>query len=97
MKIQKSVKLVTVLTIIFAIITFISLFFNSLLKLYLSYKVSKITSQVGASEIIGGADGPTAIYLASGSSSYVFAVIFGFLTVLGIIYLIIVKNKRNYN
>lgn len=43
--------------------------------------------------IIGGADGPTSIFIASEKSYYLIPFIFGLLSIIGVVYLII-KRKR---
>jgi len=93
MKKEKSTKMITIFTVICALVAFISLFFNSLLPLYLSYKFNIDTKDAGSIGIIGGADGPTTIYLSGQISSYWFTVVFATLAILGIIYLIFAKNS----
>lgn len=72
------VKPIIVLTVIFALVTLTSIFFSFLLPLYLASKFSTAK--------IGGADGPTAIYL-TGTSPFLS---FTFLFVLGIISLFVI-------
>jgi Na+-transporting methylmalonyl-CoA/oxaloacetate decarboxylase beta subunit len=93
MKKEKSTKMITIFTVICALVAFISLFFSSLLPLYLSHKFNIDTREAGSIGIIGGADGPTAIYLSGQISSYWFTVVFATLAILGIIYLIFAKNS----
>jgi len=93
MKKEKSTKMITIFTVICALVAFISLFFSSLLPLYLSYKFKIDTKDAGSIGIIGGADGPTTIYLSGQISSYWFTVVFATLAILGIIYLIFAKNS----
>ncbi|MEN2776854.1 sodium ion-translocating decarboxylase subunit beta [Acetivibrio clariflavus] len=97
MKKEKSTKMITIFTVICALVAFISLFFNSLLPLYLSYKFKIDTRDAGSIGIIGGADGPTAIYVSGQSSSHLFSAIFALLTILGFIYLVVIKYKKNHN
>lgn len=92
MKKEKLTKVVTILTIITATITLISVVFSFLIPMYLSYKFHIDTSKAGSIGIIGGADGPTAIYVTSQSSLHLGTVIFALLTVFGIIYLIVAKK-----
>jgi len=89
---KKTIKVVTVLTIITGILTLISAGFNFLLPMYLSYKFKVDTNKASSIGIIGGADGPTAIYLTSGLNPYLTMIIFMLLTIVGIIYLIIHKK-----
>lgn len=97
MKKEKSTKMITIFTVICALVAFISLFFSSLLPLYLSYKFKIDIRNAGSIGIIGGADGPTTIYVSGQSSSHLFTAIFALLTILGFIYLVIIKYKKNHN
>ncbi|MDK2801606.1 MAG: hypothetical protein PWQ70_3225 [Clostridiales bacterium] len=97
MKKEKSTKMITIFTVICALVAFISLFFSSLLPLYLSYKFKIDIRNAGSIGIIGGADGPTAIYVSGQSSSHLFTAIFALLTILGFIYLVVIKYKKNHN
>ncbi|EYE88068.1 hypothetical protein Q428_09995 [Fervidicella metallireducens AeB] len=97
MKKEKSIKMITIFTVICALVAFISLFSSYLLSLYLSHKLNIDTREAGSIGIIGGADGPTAIYLSGQSSSYLFTAIFALLTILGFIYLVVIKYKKNHN
>ncbi|PNT90320.1 MULTISPECIES: sodium ion-translocating decarboxylase subunit beta [Clostridia] len=93
MKKEKSIKMITIFTVICALVAFISLFSSYLLSLYLSHKFNIDTRDAGSIGIIGGADGPTAIYLSGQISSHWFTVVFTTLAILGIIYLIFAKNS----
>lgn len=97
MKKEKSIKMITIFTVICALVAFISLFFSSLLPLYLSYKFKIDIRNAGSIGIIGGADGPTTIYVSGQSSSHLFTAIFALLTILGFIYLVVIKYKKNHN
>ncbi|SHJ97492.1 Na+-transporting oxaloacetate decarboxylase beta subunit [Geosporobacter subterraneus DSM 17957] len=97
MKKEKSTKMITIFTVICALVAFISLFFSSLLPLYLSYKFKIDIRNAGSIGIIGGADGPTTIYVSGQSSSHLFTAIFALLTILGFIYLVVIKYKKNHN
>ncbi|HHX24314.1 MAG: sodium ion-translocating decarboxylase subunit beta [Tepidanaerobacteraceae bacterium] len=90
----KSTKIITIFTVISALAAFISAFFSSLLPLYLSYKLNIDTRNASSIGIIGGADGPTAIFVSARSSSHLFTIIFVSLTILGVIYLVIAKNHN---
>ena len=76
MKIKGLRKAVMIFTVIAMAMTIISISFNSLLTMYLSYKLNNEIGKVSSIGIIGGADGPTAIYLTSQSHPYLFTVIF---------------------
>lgn len=85
--------MITIFTVICALVAFISLFSSYLLSLYLSHKFNIDTRDAGSIGIIGGADGPTAVYLSGQISSHWFTVVFTTLAILGIIYLIFAKNS----
>ncbi|MGI6776462.1 MAG: sodium ion-translocating decarboxylase subunit beta [Acetivibrionales bacterium] len=94
MKNKRLIKAITILTIICALIAVISAFSFYLLPLYLSYKLSRDISGVSSVGIIGGADGPTVIYLSGQISFHWFTVVFATLAILGVIYLIFAKKIR---
>ncbi len=99
MKKEKSIKIkvIAIFTILCASISFISVFSGSFLSLYLFYRFNIHTRDAGSTGIIGGADGPTAIFVSKQSSSYLFTVIFALLTILGSIYLVVTKYKNKHN
>lgn len=76
------------------IITLISVSCNFLMPMYLSYRLNKEVSSSSSIGIIGGADGPTTIYLASQSSTYLFTVVFALLSIVGILYLFFAKKAN---
>ncbi|WHH58150.1 sodium ion-translocating decarboxylase subunit beta [Petroclostridium sp. X23] len=89
-------KIITVLTIASAIITVISAAFDFLLPIYLKYKFVMDKNTAGSIGIIGGADGPTAIFITTKSSSYLITIIFGLLTVSGMVSRVLInKLKRS--
>ncbi|MDD2496557.1 MAG: sodium ion-translocating decarboxylase subunit beta [Desulfitobacteriaceae bacterium] len=89
---DKSTQVVFILTVIAAATTLVCAAADILIPMYLKYKFH--SNEIGADSvgIIGGADGPTAIYITSQFSSHLFTVIFALLTVTGVLYLIF-KNK----
>lgn len=97
MKKNKFKKIVTILTVICALIALIGMFSDSLLSLYISRKFNVDTRNARSIGIIGGADGPTSIFLSGHTSFPWFTVIFSLLTVLGVIYLITTKYKEKHN
>jgi len=94
MKKEKSMKMITVITIICALIAFVSMFFSFLLPLCLSFMLNRNASDIASVGIIGGADGPTAIFLAGQAPTNLIAVIFTILALIGIIYLAITKISK---
>ncbi|AUS96763.1 hypothetical protein CDQ84_05715 [Clostridium thermosuccinogenes] len=88
-------KVIKLLTVICALVAVISVFLTYILPLYLSHKfINDVTNSVSVG-IIGGADGPTAVYLAERTSSPWFTIVFAVLAILGVIYLLLAKNPEN--
>jgi Na+-transporting methylmalonyl-CoA/oxaloacetate decarboxylase beta subunit len=85
-------KIVGILTIITTIITIISAVFNFLVPMYLEYKLHTDTNKAAAIGGIGGADGPTAIYVTNQSSANMIIVVFALLSITGIAYQIFAKK-----
>ncbi len=80
MRKERFIKIVTILTIIASIITLVSSVFSYLIPLYLAHKFNIVTSKSNTIGIIGGADGPTSIYVSSshahpGSVTVIFALL----------------------
>ena len=92
MRKKKLNKIITVLTIISTLITIISASFKPLLLIYIHIKFKMDTRDASAVGIIGGADGPTAIFLGNKSGFLLFTIVFALLSISGIIYLI--KEKH---
>ncbi|HHW31059.1 MAG TPA: hypothetical protein GXX20_05200 [Clostridiaceae bacterium] len=88
MKKMKLRKLIFALTTINIIITLISVFSNYIIRIFLSYKLNSEAARAGTIGIIGGADGPTAIFISSNPSPYIITVISALLSIAGIIYLV---------
>jgi Na+-transporting methylmalonyl-CoA/oxaloacetate decarboxylase beta subunit len=87
MKKEISTRTITIFTVICALVALISAFSRYLLSLYLSFKFKIDTRDASSIGIIGGADGPTAIFLSRKSSFPLFTVVF--------CSLVIIKNKKN--
>lgn len=75
-------KIVMIFTIISTVITLVSVGFTLLMR-------RPEASSIG---IIGGADGPTAVYVASQLSPHVFTGIAGLISIAGMIYLFFSKK-----
>ena len=88
----KFTKVFSMVTIVTTIITFTSVTVSSLIPVYLSYKYHIYSSKVGSIGVIGGADGPTAIFVTNQSSPHLFTIVFALISMVGIIYLILVKK-----
>ena len=79
----KSIKRVMIVTIISTIIALVSVVFNLLTQ--------REASSIG---IIGGADGPTAIYIAGRLWPHVLTSIFGLFSIVGMVYLFFAKKIK---
>lgn len=95
MKLRKYRKVIFVLTIVTTIITIISAGYKWFIRLFLKYRFQLDTNNASSVGIIGGADGPTAIFISSSPYSGVFTIILGALSVVGIIYLIITGKDKH--
>jgi Na+-transporting methylmalonyl-CoA/oxaloacetate decarboxylase beta subunit len=76
----------------------INIAYYFLLPMYLSYKFHKDLSDASSIGIIGGADGPTTIFVSGSQYTPTINAIFTLLSVIGILYLILTRrNKHNKN
>lgn len=91
---MKSRKIVIIFTIISTIITLVSVGFIFLIPLCLSYKLYGKADGASSIGIIGGEDGPTAVYIASRLSPHIFTGIFGLISIAGMTYLFFSKKTK---
>lgn len=89
--------IVAALTVLCALIALAGAFSGPLLSLYLSNKFNVNTKDASSIGIIGGADGPTAVFVSGHVNSHWFTVIFAMLTILGIVYLLRTKHSKDCN
>lgn len=94
MKAGKREKVITVLTIISIIITFACLVFDYVIPQYLLYRFNLDVPAGGSIGIIGGADGPTSIFIAGKTSPAFTAIVFALLSAAGIIYLVLSRKRQ---
>jgi len=87
-------RLIFIFTVICGAAALINAAYYYLLPIYLSYKFNADLRGASSIGIIGGADGPTSIFVASSQSPNITA-IFALLAVAGVIYLINAKRKNN--
>lgn len=94
---RKHRQIIIVLTVITTIITIVSASWEFVMRLYIQYRF-QIDNDNSASSIgiIGGADGPTAIFISGSQYSNAFTIIVGLLSAVGIIYLLVAQkiNRR---
>ena len=94
MRNRKIRQLVMVITVITGMMTFLRLSISILLPKYISYKLNLNLNTASSIGIIGGADGPTAIFLTSKLSPYLTTGIFALITVGGMIFLILNRSSE---
>lgn len=92
MKAFKNKKVITVLTIITALIALVSASFSYILRMYVSHRFNIDTNSAASIGIIGGSDGPTAIFVSGMPSSSSITIVFGLLSIIGIAYLISMRK-----
>jgi len=85
LKRKRAARAVTILTVITAVITIISAAYEYLLPVFLSFALHFDAREASSIGIIGGADGPTAIYLTGQPPMRVITAVFASLTVAGIL------------
>ncbi|WP_352420657.1 sodium ion-translocating decarboxylase subunit beta [Proteiniborus sp.] len=90
---RKLIKIVAIFTAITGIVTVIGLGFEYLLPIFLSFKLKREINHASSIGIIGGADGPTSIFLASQPSPHLFTGIFAFLTIVGVSVILIIRRS----
>jgi Na+-transporting methylmalonyl-CoA/oxaloacetate decarboxylase beta subunit len=81
-------------TLINIVIIIISVGFNFIIRMYLSHKLKNEVVKGSSIGIIGGADGPTSIYVTSQSFPYIPAVIFALLSIAGVLYLLFTRKTK---
>jgi len=92
LKKRKLTRIVLILTLIAGIITFTRVSFSFLFPMYLSHKLGLNVNDASSIGVIGGADGPTAIYIVNQSSTHWITAIMGVITIIGIVYLILERK-----
>jgi Na+-transporting methylmalonyl-CoA/oxaloacetate decarboxylase beta subunit len=88
---KRIVKIITVLSMLAAIIGFS---YKYLLILYMSYKFHSDLSDAASIGVIGGADGPTTIFIAGSRNYIIVPVIFTLISIAGALYLIVTRKKK---
>lgn len=89
---RKLRKLVIVLTVINIVMTLICVCTYFIIRIFLLYKLNNDVAKAGTIGIIGGADGPTAIFITSKPSPYFTTVIFALLSIAGVLYLVFTRK-----
>ena len=87
-------KVIKTITIISLIITVISGIFNFVVPLIKLNQFNTNLASASSVGIIGGADGPTSVFIATKTPYYIILIIFGVISVIGIIYLLVHKYLK---
>jgi len=93
---NKSIKkVILVLTILCVFATVINVIVSYLYPKYMLYKINNGLYETNSSSVIGTADGPANILVSSSSSPYLITKFLLILSICGIVYYIITKNKKD--
>lgn len=87
-------KVVKIITIITTIVAITSTAFRFGIHMYIFNKFDIKTDQASSIGIIGGADGPTAIFLTGSSPLYLTTIVFALLSIIGLLYLFFTKKLQ---
>ncbi|KNY25930.1 hypothetical protein [Pseudobacteroides cellulosolvens] len=87
-------KIILIITVVSALLSLICGIFEYILPLYLTYKHNISINKNSSVAIIGGADGPTAIYVThTSANSFPITIIFLLITILGVGYGLFTKFR----
>ena len=86
MKRKRAARAVAILTVITAVITIVSAAYEFLLPMFLSFALHFDAREASSIGIIGGADGPTAIYITGHPPMRIITIVFASLTAAGVLY-----------
>ncbi|WP_246240513.1 sodium ion-translocating decarboxylase subunit beta [Anaerocolumna sedimenticola] len=87
-------KLIIIITVLSIIISLFQAAYKFLLPIYFSYKFNFDLKDASSVGIIGGADGPTTIYVAASQAGNFLTIIPAMISIVGVIYLIKTNRKR---
>lgn len=91
---KKHRNIIKVITVISIIITAVSAASDFLIRTYIAHRFKAKISPHSSIGIIGGADGPTSIFVAGDSSHHLITILFGLLSVAGAMYLVLSRKSR---
>lgn len=91
---KRIVKIVTAISMLAAVIGFS---YKYLFIQYMSYKFHSDLSDAASIGTIGGADGPTTIFIADSHSYMFISIIFALISFVGVLYLIVTRKKKDIN
>lgn len=86
-------KIVTIMTIITSLITILSALYIYLLPKYIINKFDLNMGKAASIGIIGGADGPTSIFVTGNHFTSATTIIFFIISIIGISYLLFTKKR----
>ena len=82
-------KVIKIITIISLIITMISGLVNFVVPLIKFNQFNMNLASASSVGIIGGADGPTSVFIATKVPYHIITIIFGVISVIGVMYLLV--------
>ncbi len=88
---HKAIKTITIISLIITMISGLVNFVVPLIKFNQFYMNRATASSVG---IIGGADGPTSVFIAIKTPYHIITIVFGVISVIGIIYMLVHKYLK---
>ncbi|NLL00828.1 MAG: sodium ion-translocating decarboxylase subunit beta [Clostridiales bacterium] len=89
-------KIIMVLTIVTTLITIITVSWEFIMRMYIQnkFQIRIDKNSVSSIGIIGGSDGPTAIFISGNQYLGIIKYIFGLLSFIGIVYLVITSKVK---
>lgn len=90
----KKHKVIKTITIISLIITMVSVVVNFVVPIIKFNQFNMELASGGSVGVIGGADGPTSVFIAGKAPYHIITIIFGVISVIGIIYLLVHKYLK---
>lgn len=86
-------KIVAIITIITTVITILSALYSYILPMYIINKFNFSIGDAASIGIIGGADGPTSIFVTGNHFTSATTIIFFIISIIGISYLLFTKKR----
>ena len=91
---NKRYKVIKIITIISLIITAISGLVNFAVPLIKFNQFNMNLASASSVGVIGGADGPTSVFIATKTPYHIITIIFGVISVIGVIYMLVHKYHK---
>jgi Na+-transporting methylmalonyl-CoA/oxaloacetate decarboxylase, beta subunit len=94
---NKKRKIITIITIMSTFITVIYSAYYFIILLFVTLQLKRDISSVASIGIIGGADGPTSIFVSNAPHSDLILFLFLPISIIGIVYLVKTRKKKRDN